>query len=275
MIASRSPIRPQAPAATSAALSVPVYKAMDTVSASRIATALCAMAGIGAISIALLAAPRIAHAQSTLQSPPSGVLQLDASASDDVPADEIRITLFSERQGNDSATVARQLNQQTQAALDKSRSQSSVKVSTGSFSISPSTDRDGKIVAWRGRSELILESQDFAAASKLAGDLGDQMQVADVSFSLSRTKRQQAESRLTDVAIAAFRQKAEAAAKAFGYHGFSIREVQLGHSGNIRQPRIAMMSMAAAPMAKMSAVPVEAGTTTVTVDVNGSVQMVP
>ena len=241
----------------------------------RTAVGLLSVVGMGAtIGAALLVTPSVAHAQSVAQAP-SGVLQLNASASDEVPADEIHITLFTERQGNDSATVAQQLNQQTQQALDTARSQSSVKVSTGSFSISPSTDRDGKIIAWRGRSELVLESQDFAAASKLAGDLGGQMQVADVSFSLSRDKRQQAEARLSDVAIAAFRRKADTAAKAFGYHGFSIREVQLGHSDSIRQPRIAMMSMAAAPMAKMSAVPVEGGTTTVSVDVNGSVQMVP
>jgi predicted secreted protein len=241
----------------------------------RAAIGLLSMVGMGVtIGTAVLVTPSIAHAQSVAPAP-SGVLQLSASASDEVPADEIHITLFTERQGNDSATVAQQLNQQTQQALDTARSQSLVKVSTGSFSISPSTDRDGKIIAWRGRSELVLESQDFTAASKLAGDLGNQMQVADVSFSLSRDKRQQAEARLSDLAIAAFRRKADTASKAFGYHGFSIREVQLGHSDSIRQPRIAMMSMAAAPMAKMSAVPVEGGTTTVSVDVNGSVQMVP
>ena len=44
-------------------------------------------------------------------------------------------------------------------------------VETGQFSIFPSTDRDGRISAWRGRTEVVLESHDFAAASKLAGDL--------------------------------------------------------------------------------------------------------
>ena len=65
------------------------------------------------------------------------------------------------------------------------------------------------------------------------------------------------------------------AAKAFGYSSYTIRDVNVGSGRNV-QPYPRMMAMAAAPMdsAKMSApIAVEGGKATVSVTVNGSVQM--
>ncbi|MCM2248946.1 SIMPL domain-containing protein, partial [Klebsiella pneumoniae] len=76
------------------------------------------------------------------------------------------------------------------------------------FTIHPNTDRNGKISTWRGRSEIQLKSKDFAAVSKLAGELAGQMQVQNVAFSLSREARMAAEQKLADQAVAAFRDKA-------------------------------------------------------------------
>ena len=69
--------------------------------------------------------------------------------------------------------------------------------------------------------------------------------------------------------------RADEAAKAFGYSSYSIRDVNVGGGRNV-QPYPRMMAMAAAPMdsAKMSApIAVEGGKATVSVTVNGSVQM--
>ncbi|MGI4859748.1 MAG: SIMPL domain-containing protein [Janthinobacterium lividum] len=226
--------------------------------------------------LALLALPSAAVAQGIappLADLPSGVLSLDASASTDVPADIVRIDLFYEQQGNDPAALAQALNQHTDAALKLTRQQDVVKVKTGAFSISPATDRDGRITAWRGRSELVLESRDFAAASRLAGQLGTTLQVGDVSFSLSPETQRQAENDLTKQAISAFRQQALAATQAFGYNGFTVREVNVGRNGGYRQPRGAPRMLYAASAAKSQDVPIEGGTSTVTVTVNGAVQM--
>ena len=94
---------------------------------------------------------------------------------------------------------------------------------TGAFSVYPSTDRDGKISAWRGRTEVALESRDFAAASKLAGQLSNLMQVANVEFSLSPEAQRAAEQKLTTEAIKSFRARADEAAKAFGYGSYDPR----------------------------------------------------
>jgi predicted secreted protein len=99
------------------------------------------------------------------------------------------------------------------------------------------------------------------------------MQVGNVQFSLSPDAQRAAEQKLTGEAIASFRQQASAGAQAFGYSGYSIREVNIGHNGVMPRPMM-MSARAMGADAKAAApLPLEAGTSTVTVTVNGSVQM--
>ncbi|BAX58451.1 SIMPL domain-containing protein [Burkholderia stabilis] len=230
-----------------------------------------------AVPVALTLASPAAHAQTTNPHfpEPAGVLSLSSQASADVPQDIIHITLFYEQQAKDPGSLTSALNQRADAALSQAKGVSGVTAHTGAFSVYPSTDRDGKISAWRGRTEVALESRDFAAASKLAGQLSNLMQVANVEFSLSPEAQRTAEQKLTTEAIKSFRARADEAAKAFGYSSYTIRDVNVGSGRNV-QPYPRMMAMAAAPMdsAKMSApIAVEGGKATVSVTVNGSVQM--
>ncbi|KVV41916.1 hypothetical protein WK81_16455 [Burkholderia ubonensis] len=230
-----------------------------------------------AVPVALTLASPAAHAQAVNPHfpEPSGVLSLSSQASAEVPQDIIHITLFYEQQAKDPGSLTSALNQRADAALAQAKAVSGVTAHTGAFSVYPSTDRDGRISAWRGRTEVVLESRDFAAASKLAGQLSNLMQVANVEFSLSPEAQRAAEQKLTTEAIKSFRVRADEAAKAFGYNNYSIRDVNVGSGRNV-QPYPRMMAMAAAPMdsAKMSApIAVEGGKATVSVTVNGSVQM--
>jgi predicted secreted protein len=225
-----------------------------------------ALALVCATPVALALTPTMARAQSVAQYQPAGVLS---------PQDVVDITLFYEQEASDPSALTSTLNQRADAALQKAKGVNGVTARTGSFSIYPSTDRDGRISAWRGRTEVVLESHDFAAASKLAGQMASIMQVGNVQFSLSPEAQRSAEQKLTGEAIKSFREQAASSAQAFGYSGYSIREVNVGHNGVMPRPMMMMMSARAMGAdAKASApVPIEGGTSTVTVNVSGSVQM--
>ena len=234
-----------------------------------------AAAFAAALPLAMTLAPGAAFAQSDARfQQPSGVLSLSAQASAEVPQDVVNITLFYEQEASDPATLTATLNQRADAALQRARGVAGVTAHSGQFSIFPSTDRDGRISAWRGRTEVVLESHDFAAASKLAGDLSSIMQVGNVQFSLSPEAQRAAEQKLSGQAIASFRDQALSATRAFGYSTYTIRDVNVGHSGVMPRPMMMMSARAATADAKMSSpVPLEGGTSTVTVNVSGSVQM--
>jgi predicted secreted protein len=224
--------------------------------------------------VALTLTPAMARAQGVMQSQPSGVLSLNAQASAEVPQDVVNITMFYEQEASDPSTLTATLNQRADSALQKARGVSGVTARTGSFSIFPSTDRDGRISAWRGRTEVVLESRDFGAASKLASQMASIMQVGNVQFSLSPEAQRAAEQKITGEAIKSFRDQAASSAQAFGFSGYSIREVNVNHSGAMPRPMMMMSARAMGADAKgMAPMSLEAGTSTVTVNVSGSVQM--
>jgi predicted secreted protein len=233
---------------------------------------IAAMSFAACVPLALAGMPSSASADTMLvQQQPSGVLSLSAQASEEVPQDVVDITMFYEKEAGEPASLTDELNRHAQQALSQAKGVSGVTARTGAFSIDPMTDRDGHISSWRGRTEVILESRDFAAASKLAGQMNSAMQVGGVSFSLSPEAQRKAAEKLTTEAIKNFRAQADSAAKAFGYTGYTIRDVNV-NSNNAPPPRpmFAMRAMAAAAPAQL---PVEAGKSTVTVTVSGSVQM--
>jgi predicted secreted protein len=227
-----------------------------------------------AVLLAGAAMAQSAFAQSVIQAQPSGVLSLAAQASADVPQDVVDITLFYEQEAQDPASLTSVLNQRADAALRQAKGVDNVTAHSGSFTVYPSTDRDGRISAWRGRTEVVLESKDFAAASKLAGKMSDSMQVGSVTFSLSPEAQRAAEQKLSTQAIASFKQQAQSSAQAFGYSGYAIREVNIGRNGSSPRPVMMMAARSMGADAKMSApMALEGGTSTVTVNVSGSVQM--
>jgi predicted secreted protein len=203
--------------------------------------------------------------------PPSGVLSLTAQAVTEVPTDVVHLTLAAEQEGPEPAAISSALSARAQQVIAEAKRTPGVQAESGGFTIHPNTDRNGKISTWRGRSEVILQSRDFAAVSKLAGQLANQMQVQNINFSLSREARQAAEGKLTEQAVASFRDKAQATARLFGYGGYAIRNVQVGEAGAVTpMPR---MYAAKTMMADATPVPVEGGKAQVTVTVTGSVQM--
>jgi len=227
-----------------------------------------------AVLLAGAAMAQSAFAQSVIQAQPSGVLSLAAQASADVPQDVVDITLFYEQEAQDPASLTSVLNQRADAALRQAKGIDNVTAHSGSFTVYTSTDRDGRISAWRGRTEVVLESKDFTAASKLAGKMSDSMQVGSVTFSLSPEAQRAAEQKLSTQAIASFKQQAQSSAQAFGYSGYAIREVNIGHNGSSPRPVMMMAARNMSADAKMSApMALEGGTSTVTVNVSGSVQM--
>jgi predicted secreted protein len=223
---------------------------------------------------ALGAASLAAGAQ--VMPPPQNVLQLTATSTTEVPQDLLSVTLAVQRDGADAPAVQSQLRQVLDAALAEARKAArpgQLDVRTGAFSLFPRYLPTGGIGGWQGRAELVLEGRDVAAISQLAGRLPG-MVVAGVGHGLSREARERVESDVASQAIARFIARADAYAKQFGFGAWAIREVTVGQSdapAPVPMPRVAMAAQRAG-IADES-LPVEAGRTTVSVTVNGSVQM--
>lgn len=250
-----------------------IHRSVSSLSLSQIIRGAAAAFVLASTPLVALV-PRTANAQAEHPAPPSGVLSLSAQQSIDVQEDVVRITLFYEQEGQNAASLTKTLNKRADDSLRQARGNSQVTVQTGAFTIYPSTNRDGKISAWRGRTEIVLESLDFSAASRLADQLSNTMQIGNVAFSLSPQARREAETRLMSAAIASFRDQAQAATQAFGYSGYTIRNVRINRGGGSARPFMMRAASAVAHAKEEAApLPIEAGKSTVTVEVSGSIQM--
>lgn len=205
---------------------------------------------------------------------PENVVQLSASSSVEVQQDLIAITLGTTRDGTDAAGVQAQLKAALDAALTEARRSAQpgqLEVRTGNFNLRPRYAKDGKINGWVGTTELVLEGRDIARIGTVAGKI-QTLTLSGVAFNLSREQRSKVEAEAQAAAIAQFRAKAGEVSKQFGFGGYTLREVSLNATDPV-SPHPKFMVMAARSEAADAPVPAEAGKSTVTVTVSGSVQL--
>lgn len=229
--------------------------------------------GLGLASlglIALHAAPVRAE-----PAPAAGVLTLSATATAEVPRDWMTLSFSVTREGPDAAGVQTQLKQALDAALAEARRVArpgQLEPASGGFSIYPRYGSKGQINGWQGSTQLVVAGRDMAAIAQLSGRITS-MAISGVQYGLSREAREAAEAEVTAQAIARFRLQADGQSRAFGYAGWAVREVQV-MADSAGQPMPApRVAMAMAKVADESALPTEAGKGTVSVTVQGSVQM--
>ncbi len=197
---------------------------------------------------------------------------LQAQASAEVAQDTVQIVLAADLRADTQAAAAEALNTRLDAVMQQAKGHDGIEARSGSYRIWPSTGQDGKIAEWRGRAEIILSSQDFAAASRLAGQLGDRMPISGISFSVSAEARAATEQKLMAEAVDAFKARAQALTDALGFASYRYDSIELGGGGFVPSPMPRMM------MAKADesvAAPLEGGTETVSVSLSGTIRLQP
>lgn len=242
-------------------------------------------AAVFASALAFAAVPA-AHAQSTSAEPAapakadaspgrtrSPQMTLQANASDQVKQDTVVITISANVEAADQSTAGKKLSAALDDLMKRAKDAAGVEVHTGGYSVWPNNNDKGKLLNWRGQGSIVLQSKDFAAASDLAGKLGDKSAITNIGFTLSRAAREAAERKLLNQAAQAFRERALAASSAFGFSGYRIEKIELGGSGGMVAPAPRMFSaMAKGGAVQASAdVPLAPDNVTVSVDVNGTI----
>jgi predicted secreted protein len=207
--------------------------------------------------------------------PPQNVLQLSANGSIEAQQDLLSLSLSTTRESADAAAVQSQLQSALDAALaevKKTAQPGQMDVRTGAFSVYPRYSGPGKIIAWRGTAELILEGRDFTRITQAAAR-ATTMTIGSVGFGLSREQRAKVEVDAQHMAIERFKAKAADLARDFGFSGYTLREVNVTSNDIGPMPRYRMLAADSVAAAAPAQVPVEAGKATVTVTVSGSVQL--
>ena len=207
---------------------------------------------------------------------PEGVLELSASATVQVPNDWITVEFSVTRDGTDANAVQAALKQALGAALELARREAKpdghVEVEGGGFSLQPRFDAKGRVDGWTGSTSMRVQGRDMATIAALAGRIAT-MNVSRLDYGVSREAREKVEGEVAAQAIARFRAQAQDYAKAFGYGGFVVRDVNVQTQGDGPVPPRPLMAARMAVASVEAVLPTAAGTGSVTANVNGSIQM--
>ena len=200
------------------------------------------------------------------------LVRLEADAAAEVPNDLMRVTLAVEHDARDAAALPTLVNADMRWALDLAKQRPTVKAQSGGYTTQPEY-ASGRIVGWRAIQVLELESEDFAELTALATELQQKLQVRGMEFAPTRATRLRVENELTAAALEAFAARAKLIAQTMGAARYEVVELNVGGAPLYKSQRGAEMAMMRSADAAAPPIAVDGGTATLTVTVNGQVQL--
>ena len=216
----------------------------------------------------IMALPVSAHDDDPL----FNVVNLQAEAEREIPNDQMIVTLVTEHDGKSASAVATEINKDMEWALSVVKQHSFVESKTRSYQTWPIYNDKQTIIGWRASQELELKSENIEGLSELAGKLQERLQVRQMSFTPTDTTRKKYENELIEEAMLAFKGRVEIVSRHMDNKNHRIVNINI-NTGSYFPPvfheRAMMKSMA---MDAAPAPAVDAGTSKITVTVNGAVQ---
>lgn len=184
--------------------------------------------------------------------------------------DILVVELYSQHDGADAADVSSRVNDDVGWAIDQAKEVAGVIIQTAGYHSQP-VYRDQRLVGWRVRQSVRLESKDAAGLGDLVGDLQSRLGIASMSYRISSQQRAQVEDELIGAAIVAFGERARLIADSLNRTGYRVVKMDV-ITDRATAPRIRSMA-ASADSAAMTAPSIEPGEQVVRVMVNGTIEV--
>ncbi|MFE1572471.1 SIMPL domain-containing protein [Comamonas odontotermitis] len=215
------------------------------------------------------------HSNNSKAADTGPTLTLDAEATTRVPEDTAWAQFSVEKESKDQAQ-AQQLGKTALAdVLATVKKSPSLQVTTENLFTTPVYNKDGKISSWRTNFNVQIESTDTAQVGQTMAALMDKARLAGSGFRLSDAARRKAQDQLIADAVKAFEAKAKVTASAMGFARYEYGNINLNQSGTSQPMMRANRGYAMSKSADASEpVGLEAGYTTVSVTLSGSVKLI-
>lgn len=225
-------------------------------------------------SIALFASQASAQTLS-IGEPQFDVFQLSADAQVEVDNDLMNVRLVVQATDPNAAQLANKINATMGWALLQLKPFTSIETQTLNYQTYPQYERNGtKIKGWVANQTLQLETDDFENAGKAIQILQEKLQVQSMRLKAKVETRQKAEEKLINEAMNSFKRRADLVATNMGAGSFRVMNLSINTQGSGPQYGQYDNFRGAATRAAVESAPaIEAGTSTVTVNVNGQIQL--
>ena len=203
-------------------------------------------------------------------------IDLSASAETEVANDLLVAVVYAEVQNERQSVAANEVNEAIQWAVGQAERARDVQAQTLQYASFPVYGNNRRVIAWRARQSLRLESRDAERLGELLGTLQERLSVQSVNYDVSKEARDAADEMLIADALAQFNRRATLVANELGRSGYRI--VRIGIATNEQNPMPVPLAYRATALEQDTAVAapaLEAGVQTLRVTVSGTVELDP
>ena len=205
------------------------------------------------------------------------VYSLHSEASVEVDNDLMIATLTVEAEDKDAAVLASKINSSMSWAVNALRPYGALKTKTRDYQTYPryDTSKNRKLIGWRANQSIQIETDDFEAAGKAIQKLQERLQVKGIQLAAKPETRTAAADKLIIEALSAFKKRATLIQRTMGATGYKVMDVNIQSDQPASPmydsaPRGIEMMRSSARVAEPS---IEAGTSRVSVQIYGRVQL--
>lgn len=207
------------------------------------------------------------------------VVEFSESASVEVPRDMMTIYLSVNQEGSRRADVQQAFVRKYNVVSRQIESNPEFKSELLNRSIYPQYQyKNGKQtqIGWQETAQFKVKSKNFIALNRLIADTKDNANLNNISFSISKQKREKVVDEISKIVLKRFQERANTVVHTLGFNSYKIVHLSLNQLGNdliaYNGPRVASMLAVTAEPREMADTP-NPGTEEIKVTVNGSIQM--
>lgn len=205
------------------------------------------------------------------------VFHFSTQVSRTVEKDLMQAEVYSRKSGKNLADLKKTVSTNLNKVLEQAKKHTAIEISAEGITNYADYDNKGKVIGWVAEGRIALKSKDFDAVAKVLENLGDQVAISNVDFSVSPEKMASLEDEMTLEIIKQFQHKADVIQKGLNAKKYVLSDIHLntpnGNGGVRPVARMysASMKMASMDAAPVDALPLEAGKSTISATASGKV----
>jgi len=199
-------------------------------------------------------------------------ISLEVTSSADVNNDTMIVSLYVQEEGTEAKLLSDEVNKKINWALRLLKQHGNIKVETESYSTIPVYNKN-KIIAWRVKQSIKLQTTNMPLMSEVLGELQQQLKLSNISFDVSRAKREQETEVLIDQALSAYNKRATQIANKLQRDNFKIVTMHVSTTTSPVQPRYRSSRIMMADASASIKPDVAAGDRLLSVRVSGTIEL--
>lgn len=203
------------------------------------------------------------------------VFHFSTQVSRTVEKDLMQAEVYSHQSGKNLVELKKAVSNHLNKVLEQAKQDNRIEISANGITNNVEYDEKGKVIGWLAEGSIQLKTKQFESIANILEQLGDNVAIRSINFSVSPEKMVSLEDEMTLDIIKQFQHKADVIQQGLKAKNYVLSDIQLDTPNSANQshamPR-AMYAMEAGTMKmKADSLPIEAGKETISATASGKV----